>query len=102
MTAPVGNKNYIFDNIPIGTRENKNIPLFLKDNQMKTILTISEVAKLLHLSKSTVYKYSENGKIPSFKIGTSLRFLENEIDDYIQKTIFDQRNQSDNENFWKF
>ena len=69
---------------------------------MKQIMTITEVAKLLQMSKSTVYKYAETGKIPSFKIGTSLRFLENEIDDYIKKIIFNQRNQSDNENLWKF
>ena len=68
---------------------------------MKTILTVTEFAKLLHISNSTVYKYAETGKIPSFKIGTSLRFLENEIDDYLKKTIHDQRNQAD-ERFWKY
>jgi len=68
----------------------------------KKVLTISQVANHLQMSKSTVYKYAETGKIPSFKIGTSLRFLENEINDYIQKTIFNQRNQSNNESLWKF
>ena len=97
----MGNKNYFFDNIPIGTRENKNILRCLKERQMKTILTVTELAKLLHISNSTVYKYAETGKIQSFKIGTSLRFLENEIDDYLKKTINEQRNQAD-ERFWKF
>jgi PTS system nitrogen regulatory IIA component len=68
---------------------------------MSQILTITELAKLLQMSKSTVYKYAEQGKIPSFKIGTSLRFLENEINDYIKKTIYDQRNTA-NESLWRF
>jgi len=66
------------------------------------ILSISEVASLLQLSISTCYKYSTSGKLPCFHIGQRLRFLESEIDDYIEKTIYNQRNQSDNENVWKF
>ena len=67
---------------------------------MNQILTINELAKLLQMSKSTVNKYAEAGKIPSFKIGTSLRFLKKKIDGYIQKTIYNQRNQ--NEKMWGF
>jgi len=68
---------------------------------MKTILTVPELANKLQISSSTVYKYAESGKIPSFKIGSSLRFLENEIEDYLKKTINEQRNQAD-ERFWKY
>jgi len=67
---------------------------------MENILTIENVSKMLKMSKSTIYKYSERNIIPCFHIGTSLRFLEKEINDYIQKTIYDQRNQ--NENQWRF
>jgi excisionase family DNA binding protein len=66
----------------------------------RKVLTVSQVAEHLQMSKSTIYKYVESGKIPFFKIGNALRFLEREINDYIQKTIYDQRNQ--NENQWKF
>ena len=67
---------------------------------MNQIMTVSEVAKALQMSVSTIYKYSEKGVLPSFKIGKNLRFLEKEINDYIQKNILEQRNQ--NEKFWKF
>jgi len=50
---------------------------------MKNILTIDEVAERLKISKSTIYKYSERSIIPSFKIGTSVRFFEEEIDAYL-------------------
>lgn len=68
---------------------------------MKTILTVPELAKKLQISVSTVYKYAESGKLPSFKLGSSLRFLENEVDDHRKKMINEQRNQAD-ERFWKF
>jgi len=58
---------------------------------MTNILTIDEVAKKLKLSKSTIYKYSERSVIPSFKIGTSIRFNENEIDDYLISITKEQR-----------
>jgi excisionase family DNA binding protein len=50
---------------------------------MANVLTISEVAKKLKMSTSAIYKYAELGKIPSFKIGTCLRFFEEEIDAYL-------------------
>jgi len=68
---------------------------------MKTILTVSELAKKLQISTSTAYRYAETGKLPSFKLGSNLRFLECEIDDYLKKMINEQRNQAD-ERFWKF
>jgi len=68
---------------------------------MKTILTVPELAKKLQISTSTVYKYAESGKLPSFKLGSSLRFLESEIEEYLKKMINEQRNQAD-ERFWKY
>jgi PTS system nitrogen regulatory IIA component len=50
---------------------------------MKNILTIKDVAKVLQISTSTVYKYAEAGKIPSIKIGTARRFIESDIDKYV-------------------
>jgi PTS system nitrogen regulatory IIA component len=51
---------------------------------MESILTTQDVAKLLRLSKSTVYKYAEDGKIPSVKVGKSRRFLPGDIQAYLQ------------------
>lgn len=52
---------------------------------MKIILTINDVAKKLQMSTSTIYKYAEQGKLPSFKIGASRRFLEEEIDVFLDR-----------------
>jgi PTS system nitrogen regulatory IIA component len=47
-------------------------------------MTTSDVAKLLQLSNSTIYKYAEDGKIPSVKVGKSRRFLQGDIQSYLQ------------------
>jgi len=60
---------------------------------MSNILTIDDVAKKLQMSKSAIYKYAENGKIPSFKIGTCRRFFEDEINNFLLSLA---KNQSTN------
>jgi PTS system nitrogen regulatory IIA component len=50
---------------------------------MEKTLTIADVAERLQLSTSTIYKYAEQGRIPSMKIGTRRRFLEGELNEYL-------------------
>lgn len=40
----------------------------------RDVLTVKEVALLLHMNKTHVYKLAKDGKIPSFKIGGDRRF----------------------------
>jgi excisionase family DNA binding protein len=51
---------------------------------MVKLLTVKEVAKMLCISTSTVFKYAEHGKIDSLKIGTARRFTEDQIEAFIQ------------------
>ena len=43
------------------------------------ILTTEEVCKLLRLSRQTIYKLVEQGKLPGTKIGQSYKFLKSEL-----------------------
>ena len=38
------------------------------------VLTVEEVAKLLHLHVMTVYRLAKEGKLPGFKVGGRWRF----------------------------
>jgi excisionase family DNA binding protein len=49
---------------------------------MKT-LTVSEVANILQMSKTSICKYTEAGKLPSIKIGSNIRFTEDQIAQFI-------------------
>ena len=44
------------------------------------ILTAEEVATLLHMNTTHIYKLAKDGKIPSFKIGGQRRFRRLEIE----------------------
>ena len=40
------------------------------------VLTIDEVAKMLQMSKHTIYRYAKDGTIPAVRIGGSWRIAE--------------------------
>jgi len=45
------------------------------------VLTLSEVARFLQLSKATVYLYAQRGKLPGVKMGNKWRFSKKKIED---------------------
>jgi excisionase family DNA binding protein len=45
----------------------------------------TEIAKLLGVSLSCIYRKAEKGEIPSIKIGSALRFSEENINEYLEK-----------------
>jgi excisionase family DNA binding protein len=44
-------------------------------------MTVDEVAEYLKLSKITVYKLTQKGEIPGFRIGSSWRYNRDKIDE---------------------
>jgi excisionase family DNA binding protein len=42
-------------------------------------LTVDEVAKILRVSRQTIYVLCREGKLPHFKVGTKLRFHKADI-----------------------
>ena len=47
------------------------------------VLTLVEVAALLRVPKSTVYKLAQNGTVPCFKVGKHWRFLLRDIEGWL-------------------
>jgi excisionase family DNA binding protein len=43
-------------------------------------LTVDEVAKILRVSRQTIYVLCREGKLPHFKVGTKLRFHKADIE----------------------
>jgi excisionase family DNA binding protein len=50
---------------------------------MTQTLTVSDVAAMLRMSKTSIYKYAESGKMPSIKVGSNLRFTEDQINHFL-------------------
>jgi len=56
------------------------------DEKPGDILTIEELAVYLKISKSTLYKLVQEGRIPSQKIGRHWRFRKKAIDRWLEET----------------
>lgn len=50
-----------------------------------SILTIDELAEYLKISKSTLYKLAQAGKVPGQKVGRHWRFRKPAIDRWFEK-----------------
>lgn len=49
-------------------------------------LSTQQVADILHVSKSTIYNLIRGGELQSYKVGRMLRFTQEDVDTYIQKS----------------
>ena len=49
------------------------------------VLTVKQVADYLKVNERTVYRMAVAKKIPAFKVGTSWRFKQTEIEKWIEK-----------------
>jgi len=51
---------------------------------MNEVLTVKEVADLLKLHQTTVYKMIKSGELPAFKIGSDWRFHRSQIAEWLK------------------
>jgi excisionase family DNA binding protein len=58
---------------------------------VKKAMTVSEVADLLHVSERHIYALVQKGEIPSFKVGSAVRFDPESLWTWLQKMMGDHR-----------
>jgi excisionase family DNA binding protein len=51
-------------------------------------LTVAEVARMMRVSKMTVYRLVHSGELPAVRVGRSFRVPERDVDDYLRKSFF--------------
>ena len=67
------------------------------------LFTVEEVTKYLKIPKSTIYKLSQKGQIPSSKIGKQLRFKKSSLDKWLTEkesttlSLFTAKNKTDDQ-----
>jgi excisionase family DNA binding protein len=49
------------------------------------LLTVSEVADLLRVSRMTVYRLIKDGEMSALRVGRSYRLREDDVDDYLSR-----------------
>jgi len=52
--------------------------------ELETSMTVQEVAKLVRMSRQTVYNMVKSGAIPHFKVGNKVRFNRADIEALMQ------------------
>ena len=52
-------------------------------------LTIAEVAKVMRVSKMTVYRLVHSGELPAVRVGKSFRVTESAVQDYLENAYYD-------------
>ena len=52
---------------------------------MGALLNVDEAAEQLQCGRTSIYKFSQTGKLGHVKIGRSLRFTEQHLEDFILK-----------------
>lgn len=53
--------------------------------QNAEIMNIEQLAQYLDISRSTLYKLAQNGKLPGQKVGRRWRFHKDAIDDWLKQ-----------------
>jgi excisionase family DNA binding protein len=49
------------------------------------VMTIEELSKYLKISRSTLYKLAQEGKLPSQKVGRHWRFHKEAVDEWLKQ-----------------
>lgn len=65
----------------------------MPEKQPDAVLTIDELAEYLKLSKSTLYKLAQEGKVPGQKVGRHWRFRKQTIDQWLDEHRTDGGNE---------
>ncbi len=55
--------------------------------EIKSVMTIKDVAKYLGIHPMTAYKFAKLGKLPAFKIGSDWRFHRKYIEVWIDRQV---------------
>lgn len=55
-------------------------------SQPDAVLTINELSKYLKISRSTLYKLAQEGKLPAQKVGRHWRFHREAVDEWLGKS----------------
>ena len=49
------------------------------------MLTVDQVAEVLRVHKSTIYRLVKRGKLPAFRVGSDWRFDPERLDEWVER-----------------
>jgi len=77
---------------PRGVRIREQGVLMATNNQGELsevkFLTVAEVAKMMRVSKMTVYRLVHGGELPAVRVGRSFRVSEEDVHEYLKSSFY--------------
>ena len=53
---------------------------------MSQIMTLREVAEMLHVHYTTIYRLVHRGELPCFRVGSDWRFMRSELERWMRES----------------
>ncbi|MHB8730845.1 MAG: helix-turn-helix domain-containing protein [bacterium] len=51
------------------------------------LITAEEIAALLKVSPKSIYRWASEGRLPAFREGRLVRFLESDVEDFVRTRV---------------
>lgn len=52
-----------------------------------TLITADEIAALLKVSPKSIYRWASEGRLPAFREGRLVRFLESDVETFVRERV---------------
>lgn len=86
-----GRSHYCFVNgrrsRPTTSGEARTMAADEQDQVTVKFLTVAEVAKIMRVSKMTVYRLVHSGELPAARVGRSFRVPERAVQEYLRRSL---------------
>ncbi len=66
---------------------NWNYFLYLEHMEQEVMLSVQEVAKMLNVSKQSIYRLIEDKRLPAYRIGNILRIKKSDVEKFLAENI---------------
>jgi len=53
----------------------------------KPLITAEEIAALLKVSPKSIYRWASEGRLPAFREGRLIRFLETDVETFVKERV---------------
>ncbi len=53
----------------------------------RTLITAEEIAEILKVSPKSIYRWASEGRLPAFREGRLIRFLESDVEEFVRTRV---------------
>ena len=77
------NADWKFSNDRQQLDRSDSAPAVTSEEDLSSFMTVEDVAELLRINKSTVYRMAKEGRLPATRVGRQWRFRQSSLERYL-------------------